>query len=338
MANSNRLAKSYLADLQQNSDQLFKVGFTPLIRYLEANAPLAAKVGYSVSPKQDFVRFGQKPLLQFYPAAFCSVDFSDTIGFFKLKNSYFGFFGINGPLPTHLTEYALERKYHHRDSTFSEFLDVFNHRFVSLFYRAWADAEPTVCHDRPEKDPFLKQVSAIAGEPVKEKDTFNQQSLLYQYLAGLLSHKNRSGKVLIQLLAEYLGVNVDISEFEGQWYDIPESTQLKLGQKNGALGLTSVIGGRTFQRTAFFTISIGPIEFDQYIALLNNSAKFKKIVELTRNFVGFEYEFAIKIYLKPQQTRPAQLGQAKLGQTAWSQDVQGHLQQTKPIHVYTRAC
>lgn len=337
MAHSNRLAKSYLAELEQAPQELFKAGFAPLVRYLEANAPLAARVGYSVSPKYDFARFGQQPLLHFFPSAFAQVKYAGTSGNYKIKNSYIGFLGINGPLPIHLTEYAIERRDFHRDHTFGEFLDVFNHRFISLFYRAWADSQPSVSHDRVEQDHFKDKVAAIAGKPAQLADTFNQQDNLHHYLAGLLSHKNHSGKVLTQLLAEYLQLPVDLTEFEGKWFDMPSSAQTKLGLANGALGVETIIGNRTFQRSFSFSVNIGPVSLERYMNLINNDSKFNKLIELTRNFVGFEYEFSIKIYLKAQQSRPAKLGMARLGYTSWSQDVNGHLNQETAL-VFTKEC
>jgi len=239
MANSNRLTKSYLADLASSPDLLHKEGFASLIRYLEANAPLSPKVGYSLSPKQDFARFGQQPLLHFFPAAFYDIKLSKEIGEYKLTNSYFGMLGINGPLPTHLTEHAIERSYKAKDHTFSHFLDIFNHRFISLFYRAWADAEPSVSYDRPKDDKFISRLCAISGNneaPLKS----NSPKQINQYLSGLLSHKNHSAKVLIQALAQYLKMNVDIKEFVGKWLDIASDEQLTLGNIHGSLGQTTL--------------------------------------------------------------------------------------------------
>ncbi len=108
MANTNRLAKQYLAELSQDKEQLLQQGFAPLLRYLDANAPLADRIGYSISPKQDFVRFGQTPLLHFHASAFTMVRQTQSSADYQLKNSYWGMLGINGPLPTHLTEYAIE--------------------------------------------------------------------------------------------------------------------------------------------------------------------------------------------------------------------------------------
>ena len=75
----------------------------------------------------------------------------------------FGLLGPNGPLPLHITEYARERMRHAGDQTLSRFLDIFHHRFVTLFYRAWAQAQPHVNHDRPAEDRFASYVGAFVG-------------------------------------------------------------------------------------------------------------------------------------------------------------------------------
>jgi type VI secretion system protein ImpH len=338
MANSNRLAKRYLEELSNDPEILYQQGFAPLLRYLDANAPLASRIGYSVSPKQDFARFGQAPLLHFHSSAFTKVKFDRNSGDYKIKNSYWGLLGINGPLPSHLTEYAIERNYRLKDSTFTEFLDIFNHRFISLFYRAWADAQPTVSHDRPGHDIFKKRLNAFSGESSAGKDTFDQSTNVHQYLAGLFSQKNRSAKTLSQLLTEYLHLDVSIEEFQGRWYDLQPAEQTKLGQTNANLGVSSLIGTRTYQRIFNFSINIGPVDYSEYISLLNNKHGLDTIVELTQKAVGQEYEFSINIILKAQQTKACQLGSSKLGINSWSQGKSGHLAQYEPILVYKKAC
>ena len=338
MANSNRLAKLYLDELSKDPQELYQQGFAPLLRYLDANSPLASRIGYSVSPKQDCTRFGQTALLHFHSSAFTETKFESKTGNYKLKNSYWGMLGINGPLPSHLTEYAIERKYRLKDKTFTEFLDVFNHRFISLFYRAWADAEPTVSHDRKDHDTFKERLNAFSGEANVHKDTFDQNRNVHQFLSGLFSHKNRSSKVLSQLLSEYLHLEVSIEQFQGRWYQLELDEQTQLGKNNFSLGIDSIIGKRTYQRSFNFTINIGPVDYSEYIRLLNNKHRIESIIELTQKAVGQEYEFSINIILKAHQTQPSQLGSAKLGINSWCQDKSSHLAQHDPILVYKKAC
>ena len=66
----------------------------------------------------------------------------------------FGLFGPHGPMPMHVTELARERLRAHQDPTLARFSDIFHHRLLALFYRSWAQNQPTVQHDRPKNDRF----------------------------------------------------------------------------------------------------------------------------------------------------------------------------------------
>jgi len=338
MAHSNRLAKRYLEHLVSDKDELYKQGFAPLLRYLDANAPLAKRLGYSISPKQDFLRLGQTPLLHFHSSAFTGASYDKVNGNYKLKNSYLGLLGTNGALPTHITEYAIERKFRVKDDTLTEFLDIFHHRFLSLFYRAWADAQPTVNHDHFDADLFSQRISVFAGDYNDSTNRNSSNPNTNAYLAGLYSQKNRSASSLTQILSEHCSHNIEINEFEGDWYQLQESERSQLGINNASLGVDSILGERTYQRCFNFSIVIGPLSYADYIALLNNNERLAMIKKLTLKTVGAEYCFSIKLALKAHQTQVSHLGTTRLGINSWCQNEAGKNLQTEPKVVYERAC
>ncbi len=92
---------------------------------------------------------------------------------------FFGLFGPNGPLPIHLTEYAHERQLQAKDNTFVEFCNVFHHRLLSLFYRAWAVNQKSVDFDRagqinrtvfPHRELDRSAVSALHRKFVRSRN------------------------------------------------------------------------------------------------------------------------------------------------------------------------
>lgn len=317
MANSNRLSQRYLSDLSQNKDELYSQSFAALLRYLNANSPLHEPLGYSVSLKQDAFRLGQTPIMHFHASAFTQVVEKPTVGQYKLNNGYWGLFGVNGALPLHFTEYAIERKYRHQDVTLSEFCDIFHHRFLSLFYRAWADAQPTASHDRPEKDVFAKRLAVFAGYDEHLSHTTGKTNNTHKFLAGLYSMKNRSVGALGQILSEYLQHKVVINEFEGIWYALPEETHCRLGSMNSCLGKDTIIGKTTFQRSFHFSIIVGPLHYQEYMALVNNQQSLPMLKQLTTRHVGSEFSFTIKLQLASKQSKAIPLGQSCLGINAW---------------------
>lgn len=331
MAGQNRSATAYLSDLATDPERLFAHGFVPLLRYIDANSDSPYRLGYSISPKYDACRFGQTALLKFYPSAFTQVKFATNIPAFKLKNSYFGLFGMYGPLPTHLTEYAIERNEHHKDFVLTEFADVFHHRFISLFYRAWADAEPVVSLDKSSDDRFGGFLRCLSGAvDVKTSDS----ALFQQAMTGLYSHKSKSKGALAQILNQFLQLPVTIEEFSGQWYPIDHHELTRLGQNMAVLGQTAVVGRSSFQRAYCFTINIGPLNFEEYQRFFLQPSLFEQIRKHSMAFVGAEFDIRIALVLKPFQSKPAQLNHHRLGQTTWLQSSVGSLTHNKAVVVY----
>ncbi len=100
------------------------------------------RLGRSIRPADDPVRLAHTPSR----ASPHSIDRVDTEGETpRVHSLMLGLWGSNGGLPLHLTEYVLERERTARDHTFTAFADVFHHRMLSFFYRAWADSQPPPC-------------------------------------------------------------------------------------------------------------------------------------------------------------------------------------------------
>ncbi len=162
MAGKNGQQRDHIELLASLQQQPFHYGFYAALRQLECLYKNKPRIGYSRKPSDDAVRFGQEPSMQFAPSALASFEAKEG-KLLKLKVLFFGVFGPNGPLPLHLTEYARSRIRNSKDDTFAEFTDMFHHRLLSLFYRAWADKEPTVQYDRPDKDRFAFYVASLLG-------------------------------------------------------------------------------------------------------------------------------------------------------------------------------
>ena len=138
--------------------------FYQTLRRLECLYADQPRWGEALRPVDEPVRLGQDPDLSFAPAPLASFGTErGPTSARALQVRLFGLLGPNGPLPLHLTEYARERLRNAGDPTFSRFLDVFHHRLLALFYRAWAQAQPHVNRDRPDADRFGGYVGAFIG-------------------------------------------------------------------------------------------------------------------------------------------------------------------------------
>ena len=157
-------ARSLIDGLKKNP---YGFDFFRAVRLLECRRPDLPRVGFSLSPSEDPVRFCQKPSLRFAPSSLDSVTVDGDGGVPKMAVNFFGLFGPNAPLPPHITEYALERELHHKDHTITAFFNLFHHRLLTLFYRAWAANQKAADLDRPKDQRYAVYIGASSGSAWK---------------------------------------------------------------------------------------------------------------------------------------------------------------------------
>jgi len=234
---------------------------------------------------------------------------------------FLGLLGPNGPLPLHLTEYARDRERNAGDPTLVRFLDVFHHRILSLFYRAWADGQPTVSFDRPAQDRFAVYLGSLFGlgmPSLRERDEFPDRAKLY--FAGRLAAQPRNAEGLAAIVGEFFGLPVAIEEFVGEWLTLPEEARWRLG-RSARLAQTTVAGARTWQRQSKFRIVFGPLGEDDLQSLLPGGRRLRRLLALVRNYVGDSLSWDVRLQLKPGVSKPFCIGGAS--RIAANQDSSG---------------
>jgi type VI secretion system protein ImpH len=231
----------------------------------------------------------------------------------------FGLMGPNGPLPLHLTEYARDRLKHHNDPTFVRFLDTLQHRFIALFYRAWAQAQPHVNYDRPKDDRFAVYLGAFAGlalESTRERDAVADEAK--RFFAGRLSPQPRSAEGLRSVLAHYFRVPVAVQEFVGHWMPLAAGDHTRLSHDEARLGMGAVIGARVWDRQHKFRVHIGPLDRSDYENFLPGGTRLRALVDWVRLYLNLELEWDVRLVLKRTQVPPLKLGTGpRLGWTTW---------------------
>ena len=178
---------------------------------------------------------GPEPSLSFAPSTLAQVAPRANSPLHDVSIFSFGLFGPNGPLPLHLTEYVRERVYHHQDTTLLAFTNLFHHRLTLLFYRAWADAQPTVSLDRPDNRRFDEYLSSLIGigQPAQqERDSINAHAK--HFMAGHLIRHSRDPEGLSKILQQYFKVPVRIVENVPHWLRVEPREQARLKAGRGA--------------------------------------------------------------------------------------------------------
>jgi type VI secretion system protein ImpH len=306
--------------LRQLRNEPYKFDFYQAMRLLECVFEGAPRFGQSVRLSDEPVRLTQEPSLKFAPASVAAFGPTHHSSHEKLSVHFFGLCGPNGALPLHLTEYVRDRIHHHDDPTFAAFLDVFHHRLLSLFYRAWADAQPTVQFDRPDTDRFAAYVGSLIGigmPTLRDRDKFPDLAKLYY--AGRLACQTRHPEGLRAMLADFFKLPVEIEEFIGQWTEIPGDCRFILGgqPENATLGVACTLGSHVWDCQQKFRITVGPVGWDDFLRLLPGSKSLERLTALVRNYIGDELLWDLNLVLKREETPSWELGQERLGQSVW---------------------
>lgn len=308
--------------------------FFAAVRQIECLHADKPKLGRSVKAGDDPVRFVQQPELGFQAASIAAFEPADEAGEpDTLAVNFMGLFGPHGALPLHLTEYARERLRHHQDPTLARFADIFHHRMVSLFYRAWADARPVVQNDRPADDRFRLYAGAlmgIGGDAFTGRDALSDQAKLFY--TGLFAGQTKSPDGLKAIIAGILAIPAEIEEFTGEWMAIEPAEQTRIGVSRdlACLGESAVLGANVWGCQHKFRLVLGPMTLAQYRALLPGSAALAQLAAIVRNYIGDEMVWDAKLVLQNREVPPELVlgtgeqspdagfdGHAQLGWSTW---------------------
>jgi type VI secretion system protein ImpH len=321
MADANRSAAHALVLLRDLEETPYAFGFFQAVRRLENLYRDKPRLGTSSNASDDPIRLAQEPSTTFAPSTLAAFTPGDGNARPRLSSYFFGLLGPNGPLPIHLTEYARERLRNTGDATFARFLDLFHHRMLSLFYRAWAIHEPTVSFDRPEDDRFAVYVASLFGmgmASLRHRDAFPDLARLSH--AAHFANQTRHATGLRAILKDFFRMPVAIEEFTAGWLYLGEDIRWRLGRSraSGTLGRSAVIGARVWSCHHKFRIAFGALSLAQYLRLLPGGETLRRLVPLVRSYVGDELDWDVKLILKREEVPPLALGtQGRLGWTTW---------------------
>jgi type VI secretion system protein ImpH len=291
------------------------------LRLLEQCFPDHPRLGESRRASDDPVRLGQSPTLAFAPSDVTGYEGPAGDGPARLEQYSFGIFGPNGALPVHLTEYAYERGRQREDATLTDFVNLFQHRLTSLFYRAWADTEPATSFDRPETDRFFQYVGALLGlGPVsaRARDAAPDRAKLSRVAHFAAQHRSADG--LESILTDYFGLPVEVRQFVGEWMDVPRELCCRVGRDpaSASLGLTAALGAMSFQCQHKFEIAIGPLALSSFGDFLPGARGLAELAALVRLYTNDEWSWQLRLLLRDVEVPGVRLGSAgRMGWTTW---------------------
>lgn len=365
--------------INQVSDEPYAFEYFQLVRILERmrnpQGNLRSPVGMTQNPDEEAVRFRTLVAASFPPSDVYDLTFIDTTtdrafeelehessnqdtsnpkqaGLPRVDVTFMGLTGPHGALPEHYTammisQMAQIRAADRQDFAMRDFFDLFNHRVISLFYRAWEKHFFPVAYERtqiearqqarqdtvrqhPKEDKFTRLLYSLVGmaSPGFRKQLTIDDQVILRY-AGLFADSRRPAKSLERMLADFFEMPCTIEQFRGSWLRLdPNATMSRLPgattQTGTRLGGTNnrlpgkedaadryedaaVLGGRVWDIGSRFRIKLGPMSFKSFCSFLPNRVKWQAVNDLVRLYVGPEFDYEIQPILQQPEIPQSQL-------------------------------
>ncbi len=301
------------------------VSFFAALRSLQTERQ--ALVGRDTRPSKEPARLIAEASLA-YPAAELASVTEDPEGRALLEVTFLGLFGPSGALPLHYTQLIIDRA-RHKDHALREFLNLFNHRWLSLFYRAWEK------HDYPsafqtsqslnEEDVLTRILWCLIGLGTKGQRgrlRLEEQTLLHY--AGLLSDSKPRESTVQAILSDWFSIQVAVLQYQGQWLQLPEHEQSRPQSDrfgvngNNRLGMDTIAGSRVWNVENRFRLRLGPLRVDSFVAFSPMGERLYELAALTRTYVGPQFEFDVQVIVDRRDVPSTTLsGTSQLGWNTW---------------------
>ena len=307
----------------------YRFDFFQAVRLLEWIYENRHPIGHDgIDPAREIVRFRTRASLEFPPSEIYSITRNGVAGADEERTPEMmvAFMGLTGPLgvlPLHYTELLMERA-RYKDTGLWEFFDIFNHRLISLFYRAWEKYRFPIAYERSGFDSFTEYLFDFVGMGTRglRRNLLNipdEGLLLY---SGLINQRPHSASAIAAVIGDYFGVTASIRQFTGQWLRLEESDYSRLGKANNELGVNTIAGTRVWDDQSKFRLRVGPLSFDEFRAFVPAGTAFKPLSGILRFMSGLEFDFDAQLVLKKEEVPPARLGAPGadaplLGWTTW---------------------
>lgn len=299
----------------------------------------AGGIGGDTPPTEEPLRFVASDRMAL-PANDLAEIGPEGDGPIRVTANVLGLAGATPALPPFYSEVQLQRR-RLRDRSFASFLNVFDHRALSFFYRVFAKYNWLVAFEREERaggDPVTGALLAIGGLGTPgNRDRLSFDDGVLVPLAAQLGDTRRSAAGLQTALRHVTGLPLRIAQAEPTWMPLPPSEQSRLGTLGSstrlggedAAGLgfadAAVIGAAVLDVQHHFAVEIGPLAYDQLLDFCEEGAGIRMVGDVCRLAAGIEHRPVVRLAITAGDIPPLRLAApetpAYLGRTTWLGDL-----------------
>lgn len=342
MASQDRSTANHIVyDLVKNSEQY---SFFQAVQLLNDYNILVTDDEGKETLKETLIQFSVNPQLIYNKSDIETVNLKQTNEklIAQMSVNFLGLYGAASPLPAFYSEGILQAK-DGGDST-KEFMDLFNHRMISLVYKCWEKYRYYQQYKfsselNGSSDSFTNWMFALCGlvEPEQRNDPDVDWNRLLPFI-GMLGMRCHSVSVIESILRFYYQFkNFHVCSNMQRFVLIEDDQQNRLGEQCSTISDDIVLGNLVEDRSGKFRIKITELSYERFIQFLPNGenyASLRKIVDyVLRDQLDYDIELQLVKYEVPELSL-SNHNQEKLGWTTWFGE---QVQENKSVIVPGRA-
>jgi len=305
-------------------EEPFRVHFFQAVRMLQRMEQDRKPVGYFITPQGETIRFSARTSLAFPPSEIYDLRRAEN-GQMSMTVEFMGLCAAISVMPAPYTEFLIARA-REKDHVMEDFLNIFNHRMISFFYRGWEKYRFFIEYEKSGEDRLSDRLLDLLGlgtEGLRGRGGIPDEA--YLNYVGLLARQVRSAASLQQILEDYFGVQVRIQQFAGAWRKLNPENQTCFTGFGGAserLGVGVVAGDEVWDHHGRIRISLGPMRFAQYLKFLPGQDAYHELVAWLKFYSNGSYETEVQLVLAREDAPPCELGSGgekrpQLGLVSW---------------------
>jgi type VI secretion system protein ImpH len=208
-----------------------------------------------------------------------------------------------------------------KNTALRDFLDLFNHRLISLFFRARALHLPALQIERGSDNPFERALSAVLGiatPGLSQRLSLPDRALIAR--AGLLARRPVPAIVLEALLESTFELPVEVLQFQPRRYAMTADDENRLGRANCRLGEDLFLGREITLADARIRLRAGPLDCARFEGLLPDALEHQQFVDLVRLATGDGLDFDLQLVLQAAEVPSTRMGGdgVAIGRLGWS--------------------
>lgn len=303
--------------MQQVESLLPKMNFYRFCQLLEQITSNKHTIGITDSPVSDPIRFAPTVERSFPAGELKCIERSDySERPATVRTRFLGLYGVDSNLPSILSDDISMQMDGYEGIT--DFLDIFNHRILTQFYRIWLKYHYPASFLYGGEDPVSKCLIGLTGLGIKGTEVqIESPTSRFLALLGLITQRTRPAEGIEGMIRIVVpNCQVSVQEFYPIWVSVTERSRLL--ERQTQLDGSSILGRHFRDSTQTVRIRITPNSHDDIISFLPDGQFYQDIMALLRFYLGYRVDAQLELKIERNNMPITRLRttRSRLGQTS----------------------